>query len=78
VKRVGLIDALTGKILDIEFDLDADKMRINGEGVVRKRTLESDDDQFAYGPSSSGPTIIYHLSRDQVEQMRALWKTRHA
>ena len=63
---------MTGKILDIEFDLDPDKIRINGEDVVRKRALESDEDQFVYGPPTPGPTIIYHLTRDQVEQMEKL------
>ena len=74
MKRIILKDYMTGKILDIEFDLDADKIRINGEDVVRKRALESDEDQFVYGPPTPGPTIIYHLIRDQVEQMKKLWE----
>lgn len=74
MKRISLRDIMTGKQLDIEFDLDTDKIRINDEDAVRKSALESDDDQFVYGPPTPGPTIIYHLSRDQVEQMKKLWE----
>jgi hypothetical protein len=72
MKRISLKESMTGRILDIVFDLDADKIRINGEDVVRKRPLESDEDQFVYGPPTPGPTILYHLTRDQVEQMKKL------
>lgn len=75
MRKITLQDAMTGKQLDIEFDLDADKIRINGEEVIRKRALESNDDQFVYGPPSSGPTIIFHLTRDQVEKMKELWRS---
>ena len=73
MKQISLKDSMTGKNLKIEFDLEADKILINGEEVVRKRSLESDEDQFVYGPPAIGPTIIYHLTRGQIEQMKKLW-----
>lgn len=75
MKRIELLDAMTGNILDIEFDLNADKIRINGEEVIRKRALESSDNQFVYGPPSTGPTILFHLTREQVEKMQELWRS---
>jgi hypothetical protein len=73
MKMISLKDSMTGKILNILFDLDVDKILINGEDVIRKRALESDEDQFVYGPPIPGPTIIYHLTRNQIEQMKKLW-----
>lgn len=74
MKEISLNDAMTGNRLDIEFDLDEDKMVINGEEVVRKRALESDKDQFVYGPPTPGPTHIYTLTRKQIDQIKDLWK----
>lgn len=71
MKAITLTDTLTGEQLEIEIDLEADKMKINGEPVVRKRALESSKDQFVYGPPGPGPTEIYHLDRQQIEQMKA-------
>jgi len=72
MKTITLSDTKTGEQLEIEFDLDADKITINGEPVVRKRPLESNEDQFVYGPPDPGPTKIYHLNRQQVDQMKAM------
>ena len=75
MKTITLSDAMTGEQLEIEFDLDTDKITINGEPVVRKRPLESNEDEFVYGPPGPGPTEIFHLSRQQVEQMKAMWSS---
>jgi hypothetical protein len=74
MKRISLKDTMTGETLDIEFDLDANIMRINGEIVIRKREFESDDNQRVYGPPFPGATKLYHLTRVETEQMRKLWK----
>jgi hypothetical protein len=72
MKTINLLDAMTGKQLEIRFDLEADKMEINGTSVERKRPLESDENQFVYGSTVKGDTKIYHLNKDQINEIRAL------
>ncbi len=73
MKTIDLKDAISGKDLHIEFDLDDDIMFINGQRVERKRPLEANDDEYVYGPSGSGPTEIHQLSKAQLNQIRSLW-----
>jgi len=67
-------DALTGEDLEISYDLAIDKMVINGVEVVRKKALESNPEEFVFGMSTPGTSKLFHLSKEQIEQMKQLSK----
>lgn len=69
MKTVTVRDAMTGKSLSIEVDVEADTMTINGVEVERQRPLEDQDDVFVYGPKGhSGPLApeIYHVKKEDI------------
>lgn len=72
--RTKLQDVITGNVLDVEFDLDEDKIFIDGEEVIRRKDLESNDDEFVYTPPSKSPTHYYTLNQDAIDKMKDLWK----
>ncbi len=76
MEAIELVDAKTGRLLHIEFDIDADRMTIDGVEVERKRPLESNEDEFVYAPPGPGPWKLVHLTAEQVGRIRALWESR--
>lgn len=72
MKTLELKDIRTGEKLEIKFDLVSDKMEINGEEVFRQIALESDDEQFVFSSNIPGDLKIYHLSKEQITEIKSM------
>ena len=74
MKTIDLKDAVSGKELHIEFDLDKDIMIINGVKVERNKPFEQNDDMYIYVPiGSKSLETYYQLNKAQLNQMHAIW-----
>lgn len=74
MKTVVFTDTMTGRRLEIQFDLDADRMTINDIEVVRRRDLEREG-EFVYSSPEKDPrgSKLYPLNENQIKRMRDLW-----
>lgn len=72
MKTTTTSDARTGDTLQLSYDPQTKTYLINGISVVRKPPLEDQEDEYIFGPRTEGPSMLYHLTRQQLEYLKSL------